>query len=271
MYWAILNPLATMMDCQLIDTLDFRLGRNHRTAKKKTPFPVLAITAKIGMALSIFIIWACSDSKSHLQEPYLVKVGSSVLTVNDFENSFEFVKIAYSHNDTRKTEILQKARIRLLSQKIEEMVLLERARELNIQISDKQLEDAIASIKKDYPEGAFEQTLLENAISLKDWKGRLKDRLLINRVITDDLIADQEITPDDLSDYVAGKAKRDGPELYVAPQAGESQQANEHEVTLDRLRKIKAEKAYQDWIKTLRSKYAVEVNMDQWKMLQESL
>ena len=42
---------------------------------------------------------------------------------------------------------------------------------------------AAAEIKKDYPEDTFEKTLLEFAVSYESWETRLRNRLLMEKVV----------------------------------------------------------------------------------------
>jgi hypothetical protein len=221
----------------------------------------------MGIMFWMCFLCGCSENGSLSGNQYLVKVGIRILTVEDFLNSFEFAKIAYSHNDIRKPDVIQKARLRFLNQMIEEMIMLERARELNIQISDAQLEAYITKIKEDYPEGVFEQMLLENVISYPEWAQKVKIRLTIDQVIHTDLIANMEITSQDVSERLTATSDDELPEIKLAPQPADSQ----NEVTLNRLRTLKAEKFYQDWIKELHQRYEVDINMEQWNTLQHPI
>ena len=91
---------------------------------------------------------------------------------------------------------------------IEEMILQKRAEELNIEISDAEVEKAIADIKRDYPEGVFEQTFLEHAVSYNSWKKGLKIRLLMKKVVAKELEEQITITPEDISKYYREHYKR---------------------------------------------------------------
>ena len=98
--------------------------------------------------------------------------------------------------------ILADIRLRILNQLTERLILMERARELNLQISDEQLEEVIASIKADYPKGEFDQVLLEQAVSFQQWKNDLRIRLLMVKVVDHELEPRIHITPEEISDLL---------------------------------------------------------------------
>ena len=155
----------------------------------------------IGSMILLFLLSACGQKDSDLGKEVLVRVGDRVVTVLDFRNAFEIAKIAYDNNIDEQPEDLRKAQIRQLNQLTVELILLERAQELEISITETELEKAVLEIKSDYPEGEFEKTLLESAVSYESWKDRLKTRLIIEKVIEEELKNRITITAEDISEY----------------------------------------------------------------------
>ena len=135
-------------------------------------------------AFLIFSAWAgCGGSGSERADAYLIRIGDRVVTALDFNEAFEVMTAAGLYNSKENPDAYKDAQLRLLNQMIEEMILLEKAKELGIQISDAEFENVISEFKKDYPAGVFEETLLENAVSYNYWEKRLKIRLLMENVI----------------------------------------------------------------------------------------
>ncbi len=155
---------------------------------------------------------------------------------------------------------LREARLSLLNQLIEQMIILERAVEQNIGISDSEVEEIIAGIKKDYPEGEFDKTLLEYAISYQSWKGALKNRLLIEKVIAEELEEKVVITPESISEYYERNYER-----FFLNSDSKEISANINEFIVKHLRMEKVEEAYKDWIKELKKNYKIEINRDRWE------
>ena len=117
----------------------------------------------------------------------------------------------------------------------------------------------MADIKADYPDGTFEETLLENAVSFDYWKKKLGTRLLVKKVIEKELVDKVQITTDDVAKYY----KKHYPEGISADE--DADEINRRIVR--HLRQQKAETAYKEWIEQLRQAYPLEINKEIWERL----
>jgi hypothetical protein len=219
----------------------------------------------LGAVLLFASFSGCMDSESNLDHEPLIRVGDRILTVLDFNKAFEIAKTAYPHNLKDEPEDYRNARLRLLNQLVVEMIILERAEELNLTISSEEINKAVSEIKSDYPEDTFEMVLLENAVSYESWQARLKNRLLMQKVVDNELKSQITITPEDIARYYE--------ENYQATDAdAESISADKdiNENIIKHLRQQKAEQAYKTWIKELKGKYSIEINDTQWERLSGS-
>ncbi|MCP4370079.1 MAG: hypothetical protein GY797_18480, partial [Deltaproteobacteria bacterium] len=135
------------------------------------------------LLLTVCVLISCSKPEAKDQDEYLIRVGDRVITVFDFNKAFEIAEAAIPHNVLQDSSAIKESKKRLLNQMTEEMVLLERAKELDISILNTEVEKKIGEIKSDYPEGVFEEILLEYAVSYESWKKGLKTRMLIEKLI----------------------------------------------------------------------------------------
>lgn len=213
----------------------------------------------IGLLLIFFQLSGCEQKASDYGNEVLLRVGDRVVTVLDFKEAFEISKTAYAHNIRQQAEELREAQIRLLNQLIIEMVLLERAQELEISVSDDELQKAVSEIKSDYPEGEFEQTLIESAVSYDSWRGQLKTRLTIEKVIDAELKNRITISAEDIAQHY----KKNYQDQGIEPDSGQSSQ-DINEAIVMQLRREKAEQAYNAWVEDLKAKYVIEINSEQW-------
>ena len=223
--------------------------------------------AGIVVALALWGLSGCANSDGPGAD-FLIRVGDHVVTATEFNQDFEIVTAAYPQNLRQHTEELQQAQLRLLNQLADELVLEAKAQELGIQVSDQELNQAVAEIKQDYPDDLFQQTLLEQAVSYDAWEKRLKTRLLIDKVIEKELKEKIVISTDDIATYYEQHYKNRPPE-------GNSDKNPEAEGDIDEaivqaLRRKKAEEAYKDWIAGLKKKYRIEINRKQWEKISGS-
>lgn len=221
-------------------------------------------TAIICMFSSAFGLSGCSYFGQNEDDIVLIRVGNRVTTVGDFKQTFEITKTAYPHNILQEGTAYKEAQLRLLNQLTEEMIVLERAEELGIKISNTVLEKAVSKIKEDYPNDVFEEMLLENAVSYESWKERLRIRLVIQKTIEDEVESKIEITPDDISNYYKEKRKKEKSLANTEGIEGEKE-----EVIVNELRREKAEKEYQKWIKKFQEKYTIEINNEAWEKIKK--
>ena len=223
------------------------------------------ILCLIGSVLLCFLSTGCEQKTTDYGHEVLLSVGDRVLTVLDFNQAFEVSKTAYAHNIRQQPEALRDAQVRLLNQLTVELIMLERAEELEISVTDDELERAVSEIKSDYPEGEFEETLIEFAVSYDVWLSRLKTRLTMDKVVEAELKNRISISPEDISQYY--KKNFEGKE--IEPDSSQSSE-DINETIVKQLRREKAEQVYKTWIEELKTKYPININSEQWDKITAS-
>jgi len=217
------------------------------------------------LLLTVCVLTSCPKPESKDQDEYLIRIGERVVTVLDFHKAFEIAEVAFPHNVLQDSSALKDAKIRLLNQMTEEMVLLERAKELDISILESEFEKNVAEIKSDYPEGVFEEILLEYAVSYESWKKGLKTRMLIEKLIEKELSAQIVITADDISRYYDKNYKASN---FKLDSVNRSKDLNEKIVK--HLRRKKIEEIYKSWIEQIHKRFSIEINEKQWEKILSS-
>ncbi len=177
---------------------------------------------------------------------YLIKANNTIATITDFNMAFEVNNILNTDIAPQNKQDIFRDKIFFLNQYVEELILLERAKETGISISASNMENSISKIKKEYPEGIFEQLFIDQAIPFNLWKKRFKLNLLMQKVIEQDLEYNMIIASGEIS-------------AFVAQQGDAAKSANEQKI-IKYLRKEKAQKAYSEWINQLTSRYNVNIH-----------
>jgi hypothetical protein len=212
----------------------------------------------VGLGVIFIGFYACFGNSQ--DDDYLIRVGSDIVTVAEFKGHVEASSgEAFPGNQDISPESMNDLRVRVLHQLSDELIIVQRAKQLGIYVTDQELEDFIEAVKSDYPDDMFEKTLLENTVSFKSWKKKMATRLLVDKVIAKELVDKVEITSNDVADYFR--------KHYSAgvPEGEDVDQANKKIV--QHLRRNKAEEIYQDWIESLRKHFPVEVNQQRWNRL----
>ena len=211
-----------------------------------------------GLGLLLLSIAGCEDRGARFPGVALVRVNDRTVTVGEFNRRFDAVSAEYPVPEKADPAVEKDMKLRLLHQITEELILLERAEELNLVVSDPELEAAIKRIQTDYPEGEFENVLVEQAIVYGEWKDQLRTRLLKEKVVKEDLETSISLTPEEISaSYEANFPDRGADKNDPA--------ADEKVVKL--VRRQKAQDVYQTWLLDLKARYNVEINADAWETL----
>ena len=194
----------------------------------------------------------------------MMRVGECVASRDDFEAAFQALATGYgTHggpNDSRLTPL----KLRVLDQLAEELLLCRHAKELNLSVNGKELDDAVDKIKAQYPPGVFEEIMLEHAVPFNVWKRRLHARLLMMKVIETELVDKLDITYDDAAQFLKD------PLSGAAADSQTNEKTRLHEQgagVLGRLRRYQSEQAYEKWLETLKKRYKIEWNKTEIKKI----
>jgi len=226
-------------------------------AEKQTCCAGRKTTVLLAM-IGLLIGTGCTQKK--VEETYLVRVKTQSVSTAEF-NQAVGAAIIETFGGDRDIDIatMNDLRMRVIKQLSEEMMIVAYATDKGIDVTEEELDRAVAVIKADYPDNTFEETLLENAVSFQFWRKQMATRLLIDKVIAKELIQTVQISDEDISGYYKENFPQGLP-------AGEDVEAiNQRVVT--HLRRLKAESAYQDWVVGLREAYVIEINDLAWKDL----
>lgn len=228
--------------------------------------PVLAAVAQwIIFGALLLTAAACSQTDgTSPHEAVLIRSDKQTVTRTQFERAFEAARIAYSDERSVNPRVIANARLRLLHQMAEELIVNRRAEELGIVLEETELDAAIEKIKQDYPENAFDQMLLESAIPYSLWKERLRERLLMEKVVDRELVQSLEITAGDIEAYYRAHEKN------LAARTEASPETDLERTIVEQLRRQKVEAAYPQWMEGLRQRYRVEIDWELWERIQPS-
>lgn len=150
----------------------------------------------------LLLVSACSDTNSTgVEGQAVIQVDDQVLTLAEFNEFFEPIRMSYAEEPTGTGLGLRQARLRFLLQLLEEMIVLRRAEELDLHVSAQELEETVRDIERDYGEEGFKAMFMKQAVSLEGWEERLKRQLLIEKVTHKELLKKISITPEEIRDY----------------------------------------------------------------------
>jgi len=133
------------------------------------------------LPMIFFSLWACGQWGGGLPEHVLAQVDQEQITVDEFNREFKEL-ISESNNEVKEANFgdLKQA---YLDQMIERKILVQEARRLEIKVSREELNQAILEIRRDYPGEGFGEKLGLKGTTLEEWKARLEEKLLAEKMI----------------------------------------------------------------------------------------
>ncbi len=89
----------------------------------------------------------------------------------------------------------------IINKIVEKNLILEYGRKNGITVSPDELDAAVKTIKQDYPDDAFRETLLKRYIDIKEWKKNLNEELLLKKIVDTALANSANVTFEEIKAY----------------------------------------------------------------------
>ena len=136
------------------------------------------------------VILACEPSvKQEIPPPILATVNQDAITVEDFNMLLRGP--AFLSESTERFQPPRELVQNLVNELIERHLLLQEAHRQQVNISNSEYEETLNWIKEDYTQQEFESLFKETEIHLGDWEEKLREDLLIKKILS--LNIDQKI------------------------------------------------------------------------------
>jgi parvulin-like peptidyl-prolyl isomerase len=151
---------------------------NHDTAMRRVSRSALSIS---GIFLSICLAAICGPGCGpcgEIGDRVVMVVGSRQIAVSELKRRMEFIS-----SDSDLLEKQDALHDELIDQVIDHFLIMEYGKKQGISVSEHELHSALQQIKDDYTEDDFEEALLRGYTDYKGWEQRLKERLLVNKII----------------------------------------------------------------------------------------
>ena len=152
-----------------------------------------------GLLLLSLSLWGCDHWGRGLPEHILAQVDQEQITVDEFDR--ELKEVILEPGKEEKGEGLGELKRAYLDQVIERKVLAQEARRLGIKVSPEELNQAIFEIEKDYPDKGFDKRLGLKGTTLEEWRGRLEEKLLAEKMVRSALQYSGEISEKEALQY----------------------------------------------------------------------
>lgn len=106
-------------------------------------------------------------------------VGTRHITTDKLKTDMDFISTGIEVPDQQRGPIKKQ----LIEQCINYYLILEYGKEHGIAVSENQVQNTLREIRKEYSDAAFNEALLRGYVGLEEWENRLKEQLLVKKII----------------------------------------------------------------------------------------
>lgn len=146
-----------------------------------------------------FLMVAC-DKMNIFYRPYVATVNGSKIYLDEYQSLLEKKIHMVPREYWTQPDYLRRFEKEVLDALIVEKIMYLRAQELNISVSEAELEKKIQEIKKDYGEDFINLFKQEN-IDYEKWKKEFGKEILLQKLIDADVNARIKISEEEIEDY----------------------------------------------------------------------
>jgi peptidyl-prolyl cis-trans isomerase C len=157
------------------------------------------MTGKLGVFLLILSGFVFAGCTGGLPEHVIARVNQEDITLQDLDRELKELTLdpGKGGEGTASRELRQAC----LDQLIERKLLAQEARKRGLRIPPDELNAILGEILKEYPGGGFDERLGLKGTTLEEWKGRLEEGLLAERMARSVLQARVEVSEKEAEQY----------------------------------------------------------------------
>jgi peptidyl-prolyl cis-trans isomerase SurA len=150
------------------------------------------------VALLFSVVGGCNKQTQHAPDVWAVVNGKEIK--RDEVEKYYRTRVNPEGQEPSQEESLS-LKLNVLEELINNEILLERAKKLNLEASDGEVEDKFTELKSPYTEDEFQRQLKGGGVSVDDLKRDLRRQLSITKLMNREVVAKIAITDQDVADF----------------------------------------------------------------------
>ena len=195
-----------------------RRFRSSLCPSLRAVIPCLLVAAGLELAPTLA---SPARAQTYLVNRIVLRVNDRIVTLNDFQTALverrSAIAAAQELDEERRRELLSSAGRRVLSEMYEEQLLLSRADQMIVTVTEAELDQAIAQTRERMglqDDAQFRQALAASGISEAELRNRLRKNMLVQEVMGREVGPRVELTEEDLR-----QVWRESQDEYSVPEA----------------------------------------------------
>lgn len=149
--------------------------------------------------LAALVCFAGCNSKSQPEPGVWASVNGKEIRRDEVDKYYR-TRVNPEGQEPSQEEILT-LKLNVLDELINNEILLQRAKKLNMEATDGEVEDKFTEMKSPYTEDEFQRKLKEGGLTVDDLKRDLRRQLSIQKLLNREVVAKISITDQDVTDF----------------------------------------------------------------------
>jgi peptidyl-prolyl cis-trans isomerase SurA len=165
----------------------------HTIGATRLPFAALLF-----IFAAVFVANGCKNTAAPSPDVWAVVNGKEIK--RDEVEKYYRTRISPEGQEPSQEEALS-LKLNVIDELINNEILLERAKKLNLEASDGEVEDKFTEFKSPYTEDEFQRQLKERGVTVEDLKNTVRRELSIQKLINREVVSKVAITDQDIADF----------------------------------------------------------------------
>jgi peptidyl-prolyl cis-trans isomerase C/foldase protein PrsA len=172
------------------------------------------------LLLVVLVVSACAQQqKPAVDENVVATVNADVISRADFERELSRESQAMEGSAPRSPEQIEPFKQALLETMVERQVLLQAAKEAQVQVSPDEVDRRVLALTSEYPAGTFDTALAQSQTSRTELVRRTHDQLVIEKLLAEQVFARVAVTEEQIR-----RAYDENPDAWMEPEQVHAQQ-----------------------------------------------
>lgn len=172
--------------------------RPNSPGKRNSAAKLLPSAALILFSAAAFWAGGCKSNVAPAADVWAVVNGKEIK--RDEVEKYYRTRISPEGQEPSTEEALS-LKLNVIDELINNEILLERAKKLNLEASDGEVEDKFTEFKSPYTEEEFQRQLKERGVTVEDLKNTVRRELSIQKLINREVVSRVAISDQDIADF----------------------------------------------------------------------
>ena len=181
-----------------MQTLRVNSLRKRNSAARPLRFAASLLFPAALFLVALFSLAGCKSSTAPAADVWAVVNGKEIK--RDEVDKYYRTRISPEGQEPSQEEALS-LKLNVIDELINNEILLERAKKLNLEASDGEVEDKFTEFKSPYTEEEFQRQLKERGVTVEDLKNTVRRELSIQKLINREVVSKVVITDQDIAEF----------------------------------------------------------------------